>query len=237
MAKATILKIVQDTAALLSIPKPLALFGSTDQQVVQLLALANEEGRDQASAYDWQKMRRQQVFTTTATPEQVGAVPDDWDRFIANSFFNRTQMRYMIGPITPQVWQATIAQPALNRIYLAFIERDGQFLVTPTPPAGQTIAYEYITTDWAVSSLGVPKAEFLADDDRTYLSDNLFRLGIRWRFLKSKGLEYAEDFRTYQTQLRQQAARDGGNTAVFTTGAGVYAWSDNIQSGNFPGPI
>jgi hypothetical protein len=122
---------------------------STDAQVQQLYALANEEGDELSGTYDWQVMRRQHLFNTVASAVQSSAIPSDLDHFIANSFFNRTTMRYIYGPITPQEWQAIQAQPQLNRVFLAFIERDGQFLVTPTPSAGQQIAYEYITTNWA----------------------------------------------------------------------------------------
>ncbi len=118
-------------------------------------------------------------------------------------------------------------------MFLAFIERDGQFLVTPTPGAGQQIAYEYITRQWAKSAAGVPQAEFLADTDETYLDDKLFPLGLRWRFLKSKGLDYAEDFRTYQSEKSQRMARDGGNTIVDSTGGNYYGWATNIQMGGF----
>jgi len=230
-----LLAIIQRSCRLLSLPVPTEVVASTDIQVQQLLALANEEGDELAGTYDWQIMRRQHLFDTVASAVQSSAVPADFDHFIANSFFNRTTMRYIYGPITPQEWQAIQAQPQLNRVFLAFVERDGQFLVTPTPPAGQEIAYEYITKYWAKSALGVPQQEFLADTDETYLDDKLFPLGIRWRFLKSKGLDYAEDFATYQSERNQRMARDGGNTVIDSTGGNYYGWPTNIQMGNFPG--
>jgi len=232
---ADLLSIVQRACRLLSIPVPTEVVASTDTQVQQLYALANEEGDELAGSYDWQIMRRQHLFDTIASAVQSSAIPSDLDHFIANSFFNRTTMRYMYGPITPQEWQAIQAQPQLNRVFLAFVERDGQFLVTPTPGAGQTIAYEYITTHWAKSAEGVPQREFLADTDETYLDDKLFPLGLRWRFLKSKGLDYAEDFRTYQSEKTQRMARDGGNTIIDSTGGNYYGWATNIQMGGFPG--
>jgi hypothetical protein len=231
----TLLQIIQRSCRLLSIPVPTEVVASTDAQVQQLYALANEEGDELAGTYDWQIMRRQHLFDTVASAVQASAVPSDFDHFIANSFFNRTTMRNIYGPITPQEWQAIQAQPQLNRVFLAFVERDGQFLVTPTPPAGQEIAYEYITTDWAKSTLGVPQSQFEADTDETYLDSKLFPLGIRWRFLKSKGLEYAEDFKTYQNERNQRMARDGGNGVIDTAGGDYYGYAANISEGNFPG--
>lgn len=234
----SLLTVIQKSCRLLSIPVPLEVVNSTDTQVQQLYELANEEGNELAGAADWQVMRKQHTFTTVATPAQTSAIPTDWDRFIANSFFNRSQMRSVIGPITPQQWQAIQAQPQLNRVFLAFIERDNQFLVTPTPAAGETIAYEYVTKNWVYSDDVVPvaRSDYEADTDTSYLDEKLIVLGVRWRFLKSKGLEFGEDFRTYQTERNQKMARDGGNGMITTTGDNQFLLSPNLPIGSFPGP-
>ncbi len=230
------LTVVQKACRLLSLPVPTTVTGSTDVQVTQLAELANEEGAELAARYDWQVLRRQHLFTTVATPAQTDAVPDDWDRFIANTFFNRSQRRSVIGPITPQQWQAIQAQPQLNRVFLAFIERDNQFLVTPTPAAGEEIAYEYASKNWAYNTDDEPIPEYQADDDVAYLDEKLIVLGLRWRFLKSKGLEYSEDFKTYEIQCNQRMSRDGGNSMISTTGNGQFLLSPNMPIGSFPGP-
>lgn len=208
---------------------------STDQQVRQLYALANEEGEELARDYDWQVMRQQQTFTTVAQAEQTGAIPADLDRFVSNSFFNRTTVRQVVGPLTPQQYQALLTQPQLSGIYLAFIERQGAFLVNPVPPAGQVIAYEYVSVNWAKSSVGVPQPRFQADNDGSFISERLIKLGIRWRFLKAKGLDYAEDMRTYEIEKQKAKARDGANSALSSTGYDDYIIAANIPEGNFPG--
>lgn len=214
----SLLTIVQKTCDALSLPRPSAVVTSSDPQVRQLYALANEEGEELASSFDWQALRREQTFTTTATAEQTTALPSDLDRFIDNSFFNRTTMRAVMGPVTPQYWQAIQAQPALNRVYLAFAKRAGQFLLTPTPPADETIAYEYISDAWAKSAAGEDQTAFQADDDETYLDERLIRLGVKWRFLQAKGLDYAEAMQTYEQQKELAQARDAGAPAI---GVGV----------------
>lgn len=233
----TLLTIVADACALLSIPVPTTVVASQDLQVRQLYALANEQGKEMAGSFNWQVMREQTTFVTVGAAEQPAAVPTDWDRFIANSFWNRSTQLPVWGPVTPQIWQAIQAQPQLNRVILGFVQRHGKFLITPTPPADQTIAYEYVTKNWAYSDADVPKDRFTADSDQSYLDEYLFVLGLRWRFLKSKGLEYGEDFSTYQSELTQKQARDGGNTAISTTGSDFFLFGDNVQLGNFPGPI
>ncbi len=232
----SLLSIIADATDLLSLPRPTEVATSTDQQVRQLFALANEEGRELAGSFDWQVLREQHTFVTAGTAVQTSAVPGDWDRFISNSFFNRTTQRTVLGPITPQQWQSIQAQPQLNRVFLAFIQRHGQFLITPVPTPNETIAYEYVTKNWAKSSGGVPQDRFIIDSDESYLDEWLITLGVRWRFLKSKGLEYAQDLQTYNFELSQKQARDGGNTELSTTGSDGYILSPNVPQGGFPGP-
>jgi hypothetical protein len=232
----TLLTIIQRTCDLIGVARPATVVTSTDQTVRQLYALANEEGDALASSFNWQALRSQYTFTTEASAVQSSALPADLDRLISNSFFNRTTRRTVIGPITPQQWQAIQAQPQLNRVFLAFVERSGQFLVTPTPQTGQTIAYEYISKNWAISPTGTPQDQFTADADTTYLSERLMILGLRWRYLSSRGLPYAEEMRTYGLQVEQVQARDGGNSELSTTGDDAYILSPNIPEGGFPGP-
>lgn len=233
----TLLTIIRTACDLLSITRPTAVVNSTDQQIRQLYALANEEGADLASSFNWQKLVREYTFLTTADPVQIAAVPDDWDRFMPNSFWNRTQIRPVYGPITPQRWQAIKAMPQVGYIWPAFRQRDDEYLMTPTPPEAQTIAYEYSSKNWALSAADEPLPQFENDTDTTYLSEQLITYGIRWRWKAAKGLPYGEEMKTYETQKAQVQARDGGSTAITTAGSGNWGdgWLANIPSGNFPG--
>lgn len=228
------LTIVQRAAQLLSLPTPTTVVGSTDPNVIQLGALANEVGEELSRDHDWQVLTKQQTFLTVAAEIQPAAVPTDWDRFLPNTFVNRTTIR-SLQLITPQMWQAIMALPALGTPYIMWRERDGNFLTTPTPPADQTIAYEYVSKNWVLSPASVAKAYFSEDADTTYLDERLIRLGSIWRFKQTKGLDYGEDLKTYETEKQKIMGKDGGATALDIGGGSLFALGANIQSGNFPG--
>lgn len=233
----SLLTLIQNTTDLLGIPRPGVVVASTDQQVRQLFALANEEGRSLAGRFDWEVLNKEYTFTTAATPEQPNALPTDFGHFLSNTQYNRSTMRGVIGPITPQVWQQIQAQPALARVYLAFRLRGGVLIITPTPPAGETIADEYISSNWCTSADGtVPKPAFTADSDIALISEDLMQLGLRWRWRKTKGLPYGEDFDTYERECQMTMARDGGSTSINISGASYYGALPNIPEGNWPGP-
>lgn len=186
---------------------------STDLLIKQLFGLANEEGKSLAKRGDWEALLTQWTFVTVAAEVQTNTpIPTDMRKLIPNSFFNRTTVRQMVGPVTPQQWQLFQARPAAAYIYLAFRERLGDFLITPIPPAGETIAYEYITKNWAMSSAGQGKPAFTSDDDTSFLDEELITLGIKWRFKQAKGLDYGEDMRTYELAVASALGEDGGST-------------------------
>jgi hypothetical protein len=231
----SLLTLVQKVADRVGITRPTAVVSSTDTQVRQLYALANEEGMELSRRHEWQALTTEQVFVTVAQAEQTNMpIPDDLGRFVPNSFFDRTTRRRLIGPITPQEWQAIQAFPAFNRVYLAFRERDGAFLITPDPPAGEEIAYEYVSTNWARSSTDQPRSEFTADEDTAALDEELMAQGLRWRWKQAKGLDYGEDMQTYERNVARAIAADGGMTAISMGTPSVSpVLLANIPDGNF----
>jgi hypothetical protein len=231
----SLLTIVTEVCGRLALSQPTSVVGSTDTQVQQLFALANKAGHDLAQAHPWQDLMEEATFTTVASPVQSAAIPLDLDRMVPDSIYNRTTRRPVGGPITPQEWQARQAQPAISTVVLVFRQRQGQFLISPTPPADQTIAYEYVSKNWAKGALGAAQAQFLADTDTAYLDESLIADAVVWMFLRSKGFSYAEEMKTYERNLEQQAGRDGGSGALTLTPEPVRLDRVNLPDGDFPG--
>jgi hypothetical protein len=74
---------------------------------------------------------------------------------------------------------------------------------------GESVTIPYLSDQWIIDTNGVTtKNIWSADTDMPRMDDQLFLLGGRWRWKQSKGLEYAEDFITYENQLQQSIATD-----------------------------
>jgi hypothetical protein len=229
----SLLTIVQEVCGALALVQPVAVVTSTDRQIQQLYNLANEEGRALARRHTWQALTVEQEFTTLDQAFQVGALPADFDRFKANTFFNRTTRRPMTGPITSRQWQWIQAQPVYSTVYLAWRERGNQFLVAPNPAVGNDCYYEYISANWALSASDEPQSSFLADSDTYVLDETLTQLGLRWRFLRAKGLDYSEEFNTYEREVELKMARDGGNSMISLAPQPVDLNRVNLPDGSF----
>ena len=84
-----------------------------------------------------------------------------------------------------------------------------KFELDPTPSSTQTIGFEYVSTQFCQSSGGSGQAVWTADTDTGILDETTMEMGVTWRFKAAHGLDYAEDFRQYQLEVRQAVARNG----------------------------
>lgn len=213
----TLLTIVQQAGARLGIPPVSSVLTNSDDRVRQMGALATTEGRELCAieGISWQQLVKEQTFAATATEEQAGVIPADYLYMVNETAFNRTRVRRLLGPLTPEEWQA---EKALSTSVLrdAYRIRGDAFLVTPIPAAGDVFAFEYVSSNWVVATgeTAATKDAFTADSDGTVFDDELLRLGVEWRFLQALGLDYAEQFRTYERRLANLAARNGSRRTL-----------------------
>ena len=204
----TLLSICQDASIELSQPVPDVIVGETDAGSLLLLRCAQEEGRSLAGRHAWQALTSEHTFTTVATDAQTSSIPSDFHRLIIESMFNRSTNRRVWGPIDPSEWQEYKAS-LVTRVDPAFRIRGDTILITPTPTAGQTVAYEYISTKWCQSSGGTAQAAWAADTDTAKLNEAAMTLGVVWRWRKAKGLDFSAAERDYERIVADLVMRDG----------------------------
>lgn len=198
--------------------EPTSVVGSTDQQVKQVLALLEEEGNDLSGRGDWQRITFEATHTTVATESQGAietiAVSNEVTRnakyryFKHDTIWDRTE-NLPIQIIDGPDWQAEKGFASTSPRYRARI-REGNLIVTPTPPAGNTWAFEYVSWNWIQNTGGtVTYQYFNADTDEILLPEPIILMGLRWRWKKEKGFDYAEDFATYEKMIHDEIGRQG----------------------------
>ncbi|HXF89593.1 MAG TPA: hypothetical protein VNK48_14655 [Xanthobacteraceae bacterium] len=216
---ASILAICSDAADALSLVRPDALIDVTDDNTAQKLYRAMIATlRQIAARHDWQVLVKEKTFTTSATAEQTGAIASDFLRIIQGTVYNRTRRREVAGPVSAAEWQHIQASLA-TLVNPAFRIRGNALLLTPTPPAGETIAYEYIKNAIGTSADGsVDRATFTADTDLVLFDDELVILGTVWRYRKAEGQDYSEEYREFEMRLYDLIKMDGGRRRIEMAG-------------------
>lgn len=215
----TLLAIVQNACDRLGLQRPNAVMTSGDDTIRIMRALATQEGRELAARATWQKLTREQTFTTVAATVQPGAIPADFDRFINGTVWNYTEREPMLGPLEPVEWQALNAG-LVGPPDLYFRIRGSDFLILPAPPAGEEIRFEYVSAYWVDTdgdAVGNASA-WVADTNTALFDEELLTLGLIWRFLKRNKLPFVDEFSEYTTLVNQAIARDGARRVVNIAG-------------------
>lgn len=232
----SLLSIIDGACGELNIAQPATVIVSTDLAARQLLALARKEGKELARRFDWQILMKQATFTTVAAEIQVASLSTtftDFSRIINDTMWNRTQSWKVSGPLTPQQWQMRLASAAQAGIRNFSRIRGDALIFNPVPTAGDAVYFEYLSTKWCQSSLGVAQSDWAADTDTALIEEEVIRLGVVWRFLKAKGLDYSEEFRTYEMALIDIFGSDGGSSVLNLSAEDEPMLGANIPESNW----
>lgn len=218
------LSVVQQAFRRVGLTAPSAVVTSTDPQVLQMLALANEEGKELAKRGRWQNLTQEATFTTLAAESQ-GAITTiagaDFGYILNDTIWNRDLKRPVFGPLSASVWQQLKAQSNQGP-FNQFRIRGNTLRFIPAPTAGQTCAFEWQSKNWCQNSgATVTYSAWNADTDVGLIDEDLMTLGLIWRWKEAQGLDYAEDFAKYERQVADALGRDGGKPKL---NLGGYSW-------------
>lgn len=161
--------------------------------------------------------------TVTINFAQVAyALPSDFEYFAYRTFWDGAYKWELLGPINAQEKQilryGIVASGPRRKFYV----RLNKIWLDPLPETdAQTIAFDYYSNAWCTDTNGADQTIWTADTDLYKLDDECFIEGIKWRFLRSKGLEYTQEKMDYDSDCQRVMARDGGNRALPLSG-GTY---------------
>lgn len=239
----SLLTTIQQAALRVGFVQPNVAASSTDQNILQMVAFASEEGQELARRYPWQAIRYEANFTTTGVESQgdirticTAINPQASFNYIYNeTIWNRTQRRPIFGPKTPSEWQQLKAQFVQGPWY-QFIIRNNAILFTPVPNNTDTCYFEYITDEWCLDNTGtIGQTAWANDADTARISEHLITLGVVWRYRQAKGLEYAAAFDKYEEAVINAMARDGGKPRLTLSGYDTTVYPGTIvPAGNWP---
>ncbi len=215
----TCLQIIQAACKRIGILSPNAAVTATDQQIIQLVSLAEEEGQELATRYAWQALQTEATFTTVAAQVQttLAAITSGFDYIVNDTIWNRTLRRPVYGPKSQQDWQQDKANQ-INGPFNSFRIINDIINFYPDPAAGQVCYFEYQSRAWVNLAAGGTAETWAADGDTPRLDGQLMVLGVIWRWKAAKGLDYAEDYAKYERRVADAMGRDAGKATLDLTG-------------------
>ena len=208
----TLLVIIQDVCNAVGIEQPSSVIGNTEQNITQLLQLANLEGKLLADSYDWQSLEVQGSITTLAQEDQgaIDTLAPGFKKLIPDTMWDQDIIYPVQGSLSPQEYQQIKAR-SFTGPYPDFRIRGNRLLLFPIPAAGVDLKFEYISKNWVLAEDGTTTyARWTNDTDVGLLDEDIMTLGLRWRWLKAHNLDYAEEFRDYEVMKANMQGRDAG---------------------------
>lgn len=216
----SLLTVIQHVCQRTNLSVPATVLGTTDPQVVQLYALLEEEGNDLSQRGAWEAITLEATLSTLAAEDQgsMSSIASNGFRYIKNeTIWDRTD-QLPVSQMDGKGWQALKATASTSPRY-TFRIRGGKLLVNPIPTAGQDWRFEYISKNWILGADATTyKQYFTLDTDTILLPEELVIMGLRWRWMREKGLDYAELFHAYEAQLKDMLGRDGGKQTFHMDG-------------------
>lgn len=187
-----------------------------------------------------------EVGTTLLFAKDTYNLPDDFDRYIGKTWWDRTNHWQLIGPDSPQMYQyihSGIFATGPRRRFRQMGKTPTAWRIWPPPftggaPAPGALVWEYISRNWVEKADGTFADKMTANDDICLLDEQIVIMGCKWRMWQIKGFEYAAMQQEYIDAVNAKFASDGGIPDLYLNRrAGPFLLSNaNVQDGNYPGP-
>lgn len=214
-----LLQIVQAHCIRSGIPAPASVVGTFDQQIMQIQGLLEEVGQFLQSEYKWEFTTRDATFISVAAENQgalttlFGVDAPSYDRIVPATFWDRTLRRPIFGGVSDKTWQILKAFIPGGPLYQYRIIQ-GNLLLNPAPPAGDTMALTWVSKNWVSLAGGGTGYTFANDADTPLFQDHLMLIGLRAVWMREKGLPYADLFDDFQRRAENLAGRSTAPAAL-----------------------
>ena len=140
--------------------------------------------------------------------------PADFDRQIDRTQWDKSKRWEMLGPESAQQWQWLKSGFIATGPRLRFRRLGGTFQIWPPIASAEYLGMEYVSNNWATSTLGVGKSSLTVDMDTCIFPDRLMVLGLKMKYFAIKGFDTTDLRQDYQAELNVAKANDMGSQTL-----------------------
>lgn len=228
----TLLSIVNAVADYTSGPRPATIASNTNPDAQNYLRIVNMAGKRLMKIYAWNGLRKENAFTADGTETLVSSanMPSDFDRFVAETFWDRSGNNLISGPTNPIEWNSLKTyNPNIQNI--KFIYRGGNILTNPVVSSGASCAFEYVSKNYVLASDGVTyKALFTSDDDTSLIDEELISLAATYEWLVSEGQPAGQAFQAFKDYFDVLQDNENATNMIAVT-ADIFARNSRHSNG------
>jgi hypothetical protein len=192
---------------------PTQAVASTNPDIQQLVAFAEDTGRELMERANWVNLDTPGSVTGDGT-STLFQLPLDWDRFSPSDksprgalVSTKFPLLPLFGPINTEDLNMLKALPA-STVRPVWRIIGGALEIWPALSAGELVSFNYYSSFWIMNAARTAsQSSWRADDDFSLINEDTVLKGVIWRWKAAKGLQYAEEFRGYETSLARNAGQ------------------------------
>lgn len=193
---------------------PASAYGSANRTIDRIINFSNVEGEELVKEFEWTGLQRLHSFATSDGVAEYD-LPDDYDRLVNDTEWNRSNAEPLLGPVGLRDWETIksglIGSGGVHDRYSIRRSSTSSTRVIhldPTPSSAETLVLWYISNYWCESASGDGQTAWAADTDVLLLPKRLMVLGTTVRYKRSRGLEYASEAAEYADVLEREKGND-----------------------------
>lgn len=207
----SLLSIIQSHCRLHALSVPTSVVGSTDTQAIQLLEVIRDVMEDLVTQSKFQVTTVEAQFSCTPSVDQGDIndlAPSGFQYIVPETFFDRTQMRALTGPLTETEWQAVQALPS-DGVFYKWRLMGNRLLLYPAPTAPfHDLAFEYMSSWYVKDANGTLLADIASDTDEFLFPEDIIKKGLMYRWKQIKGLPYQADEKAFWDKVNNYIVRN-----------------------------
>ena len=231
----SLLSLVQDACRDLSITVPASVFSSADPDIQKLQGFAKRAGDEFAERWTWRNLITGGTITGDGQAT-LFALPDMFGSLAPSALLvSSIDTMPLIGPVNPELLLMMKARKqTLARKVFRLV--GGTLELYPAPAAGEVVSFEYHSKGWILRAAdGAAQTAWSADADGSLIPEHLIALSAIWRWKRSNGLDYAEEFRACESAFERLSAQQNLDRSVAMSCAGTTD-PDTLWPGTIAGP-
>lgn len=216
MAQWSALDILQQTAAELGLPQPMAL----PEEVVsttQLVAMLNSAGAELVYAYPWTYLTKTWKVDIQAGKTEY-KLPKDWGYMLNQTSWNSEEGSRLQAPQSPQLWSWLQHSQVGNTAGVTryrFI--DNSIEIYPEPTDSGELSIQYVSDHWVKHDADAQDRILLSNDTPKH-NPWLMVKYTKVKYLTLKGLDAGQSMNEFSNLLNTILGKDRGAPVLSLSG-------------------
>ena len=228
------LSVLNQVAGELGLNRVSTITGLTDLQSVQLLSLLNSGGNELMLYYPWEQFSKEWTFETEVGISEYD-LPDDYNYFVDQTQWDRSNHWPLLGPKSPQEWAWLKNSLVAPLPRLRYRVADNKLKIYPAPsadssPSTTTLSMEYIQKNWITTAASETTETdmIVASEDTLNYNPWLLVKFVKFKFYELKGFNTAGVNGDFMRVFNNLTGKD--------TGAAKLSLSGSTASVGYIGP-